>query len=131
MHNWDFFRKQADTFDIDYELSRFNEATIKPYRETIKELKKLYKFPAIMRLNTHRLRRRMLIPKENARQRAIPDGIFSAIKDAIEIFKIFVTFYCLLPLQPLRALTGLCFFSNLSSHISHLCIFEHGFILSA
>lgn len=87
MADWNVWRNEADRFDIEYELSRYDESEVKTYRETIKELKKIIAFANFMKIGAYWYTRQLLIPKENARQRAQVDGICSASKDAITIFK--------------------------------------------
>jgi len=87
MGDWDKFRRDVDRFDNEYELSRFDEFNVRPYSETIKELKKLRRISRLMAPGTYRLNRRIFIPRENARQRATYEGILKAIKEAVELFQ--------------------------------------------
>ncbi len=86
MVDWDVFRREADLFNVEYELTKFDESTVKTYRETIKSLRKHLLAPFILSFSTNRIGRRLFIPKENARQRAVTDGMNTAFAESIGIF---------------------------------------------
>lgn len=87
MSDWNVWRKEVDRFDIDYELSRFDEIKTKTYREAIKDLKSALNISQLMYPSAYSIKRRILTPKENARQRAQFDGITTAYKESIKLFQ--------------------------------------------
>ena len=87
MADWDIWRKEANRFDISYELSRFDSLKTKTYRETIKNLKKSLGLSQLMYPSIYSLRRKILIPKENARQRGMFNGMNKAYTESIKLFK--------------------------------------------
>lgn len=88
MADWNMWRKEADKFNIDYELSRFDESRTKTYREVIKELKRALGISQLMYPSAYSLKRRIFSPKENARQRGQFDGITVAYKTSLKLFLI-------------------------------------------
>jgi len=88
MPDWNKFHIEAIRFNITYELSRFDSMKTKTYRETIRNLKKELGLSQLMVPRIYSLRRRVLIPKENARQRGMFDGMTKAYTESIKLFKI-------------------------------------------
>ncbi len=87
MTDWDKWRKEADSFEIENELSRFDESSVRTYRESIKDIRKTIRLSQLMSPSVNSLNKRMFTPKESARQRGMFDGMNAAFTESIKMFK--------------------------------------------